>query len=475
VNDSVFRIPATELHVRGDGSLRAVTGRDLDHVEHASNIVELTTAEASELGPAYAGNALMTTLDAGDAAAMAEAMGHAVDVVEFFSLTGDIIEAGAKLDAWITNAAPDPDPAMQTLQRIDASLARIEDLALASWASQRMDNMAFLRAHSSAALHTVNAFLYRGDPHPDGIWLDKLALADRDSLIAVETFAAGGIDGGFWKRPNSLKAMSWAGDPMDYYRGWMPHLPDRAAVDSFGLVWDYRWALPALAYAIAVRFVVVRVLSQDWDEICREMQGYVGVLQDAFLRMNSGVKNPRVTDLMRHEFGTTGRMPAAAADIYGGYFVARVIYGGHFAEETLAVPPGAYPSGLNLSAYHVDAVSANIELLNNYWWGHVCTTIGLPDLLVLISNISQGACISIAKPFAGIDEWQRKVTATRTNPKARRAAKAATNLLQLETRAPEQPDPTRLFRVYEALRSDDERVRALTAQYIDELIQVDVP
>ena len=72
----------------------------------------------------------------------------------------------------------------------------------------------------------------------------ELALALRDSFIAVQTFTAD-LEGGFWLRPNSIKAISVVGDPTSFTAGWMTWIPDRAEQFSFNRVWDYRWALPA--------------------------------------------------------------------------------------------------------------------------------------------------------------------------------------------------------------------------------------
>ena len=104
--------------------------------------------------------------------------------------------------------------------------------------------------------HILKTKASRTDP----VWAAKIAIADRDSLLAAKTFS-GDITRGFWMRPASQAAISRFGNPTDWYHGWMPHMSDRAEVNQFNNVWDYRWALPALIYAVIVRLVVLKAFE----------------------------------------------------------------------------------------------------------------------------------------------------------------------------------------------------------------------
>ena len=61
--------------------------------------------------------------------------------------------------------------------------------------------------------------MVKGSSTSDPQCAARLALADRDSLIAVNTFL-GDIEEGFWLRPNSIKAISQIEDPTSAV-GWM--------------------------------------------------------------------------------------------------------------------------------------------------------------------------------------------------------------------------------------------------------------
>jgi len=95
-------------------------------------------------------------------------------------------------------------------------------------------------------------------------------------------------------RPVSLAAISWASDPTHYYTGWMSHLPDRAEVNHFQQVWDYRWGQSALIYAIVARLIVLKAFETGLESerrlFCQEIKGYAKILSSVFSKRFSGIR-----------------------------------------------------------------------------------------------------------------------------------------------------------------------------------------
>ena len=321
-----------------------------------------------------------------------EVVGLGVDFMGLFELYMNGVK---DLNDWITGKAPAPDPIIDALNKLHSKLNEINDTVLSTWVTQREDNLAFLLAHSSAALQTVLAFKQSGSPHSDPQWAPKLAIADRDSLLAVQTFTNDWM-GGFWLRPDSLKAMSWAGDPMSWTSGWMPHMPDRAEKLSFNRVWDPRWALPAAAYAIATRVAVMRIAGNDTNVMIQELQRYIEFIAQVFKKRESGVRSVgTLTERQIQNIATMG-VPTAVADIYGGYYVGGLCDPMSFFifnAKDIPKPPGFI---VNTSG-HMDAIFHNRDLLTKHWQNHVKTRIGLLKLLELngaldnaIANLTNG-------------------------------------------------------------------------------------
>jgi hypothetical protein len=137
-------------------------------------------------------------------------MGEVANTVGFVGIFFDVI---ALLLKWFEEEGP--DPLWVSLNKIHAKLNEIDDNVLATWVTEREENIAFLLSHSAAALQTANAFVKSGATRSDPEWSPKLALALRDSFVAVTTFTTS-LEGGFWLRPNSIKAISTVGDPANF-------------------------------------------------------------------------------------------------------------------------------------------------------------------------------------------------------------------------------------------------------------------
>ena len=213
-----------------------------------------------------------------------EVIGLANDLVGIYGL---FIDGVKELNDWITKKPNASDPILDTLNKINKILNQIDDLTLASWVTEREENLSFLMAHATTALQNANRFLQSGDPKTDPEWTATLALADNTSSLAINTFL-GDFEGGFWIRPNSVKALSEIVDPTSV-EGWMSYMPDRAESHSFGRVWDHRWALPIAVYVISVRIVIIHTLEFSDEIVLQEVNRYKDFIDRLFKKMESGV------------------------------------------------------------------------------------------------------------------------------------------------------------------------------------------
>jgi hypothetical protein len=261
--------------------------------------------------------------------------------------------------------------------------------------------MAFLTAHSSTALHTANAFVQTRGSRTDPVWAVRIATAERDSLLAVHTFS-NDTNGGYWLRPESLAAISWAGNAADYYSGWMPHMPDRAEVKFFKQVWDYRWALPALAYAITARVAVLKIFATgsraEHELHCTEIKSYVKILGSVFNKMSAGIRTlKKWSPLQLSWYRTTGQIPLAAADIYGGYYLGGIFFASGLRRKFLA-PDIAPPTLIEYPA-RIEDVEYDVIAFADHWSNLIYLKIGMDSFFQFISGL---AVLCDPKSYSGI-------------------------------------------------------------------------
>ena len=300
-----------------------------------------------------------------------------------------------ELNRFLGTAPAAPDPIVAALMTIQAALDALQDFALAQWVTEREDSLSLLRAHSSTALQTVNAFLQSGQSLTSPEWAPRLALADRDSLIAVNTFVDS-MEAGFWLRPNSLAAISWLRDPDSFASGWMPHIPDRAEPFPINRVWDYRWANPAMLYAIACRIAVMRGISTPPDRFRAEVSRYNLFFARVFKKIESGVRAHRALTPEQFNRIPTHGMPMAVADIYGGYFVGGQFdplfndFNGPLYPPELPTLP--FPKELLLHSAQTDIMLRNRSIVIDYFQAHVSISIGLSDLLMTAGTLERTCC-----------------------------------------------------------------------------------
>ena len=469
-----FRIPDTGLYLGDDGLLSAT-------IEPGETAAELTKDHAHLLEVVYQGQALkqMTTLSA-PTGGFTAVRGDGVDIVVteansvITHLTGvDFFGFVKKLNDWITGAHGAPDPIMAALGQLHNQLIQIQDFTLAAWLSARQENLAFLMAHSATAMQTANAFLQSNASRNDPVWAASIAIAKRDSLLAVNTFSD--INGGYWLRPYSLAAISRPGDPTGYYVGWMPHMPDRVEVNQFNQVWDYRWGQSALVYAITARLIVLKAFETGSDAervlFCQEMSRYAKLLGTVFGKRLSGIRTlERLTDAQRNWYLTTGRIPMAAVDIYGGDWIGGIFFSSGFRESWFA--PGlaapdmrSYDKGPG--PIDLTWVDDNVRAFARHWWGVLYLRTGLEELLLCISEL-QAICDAPWFSRAHIDV-KNNIRDARGDKFLNKAAYAAVALSDLVPAGDAAENASRTYILYEALRTGGDEARKIVASCVRDL------
>lgn len=454
-------------------------------VEPGEREVALARDHAAILGSVYAGRRMQTLSGHSDesglgiSSAATDFFDVVSGVVSVFTYGVDVFEIGKKLNDWIQGTPTQPDPLFSSLRQIHEGLKTILDLQLAGWVSSREDNIAFLLSHSVTALQTANRFVQVRASRTDPVWANEIAIALRDSALAVNTFAAE-VEGGYWRRPHSLPAMSVAGgrpgdvaSPPAPAIDWMPHLPDRAEVDGFGRVWDHRWALPALVYALVARAAVIRIFATgsaaERRAYCAEMNKYANVLEQVFLKMLSGIRTlDHLSEAQRHWYGVTGRFPLVAVDIYGGYYLGGIYYGSEIRRRRF--PAGLAPSPLREDPILVEDVDVAVGQFARHWWNLVAIQIGLPDLLGFISSL-RSMC---DKPWFPLfyNHVHETIRYVRRDVDGRTLASTAAQLVKWSQATDAAGEAKLTASLYTALRDGGDRTRDIMEACVRELVAV---
>ena len=449
---AVYRIPSTGLHLWADGSVGPKPAAGTD-------VVTVRPVDAPRLSAAYVGRSLQLLSTRGGAGvdATKEALERVKEGAEIVVLVGEVVKLGIELAEFLGAFEHQPDPIMLSLERLDARLGEIEDLVLASWTSSRRDQLALLRTHSATALRIVQEYMELDRPD-DPVWASKVALAERDSLFAAKAFTDGGIDGAFWLRPFSLRALGL--NPNSLYNSWMWHHPDRATLlaSPGRLVWDYRFTLPAAAYAIVVRMAVLKAVSprslQSGAAGCRELKTYARFLRAVIERIQGGIwfLDRLAEDKgSRFQFQWRGRAPVAAGQIHSGFGFYHLVHAYEW-EHLHPSNPGHWPPNLIEPFLSFEQVDANIRAVGTHWWSLVWNDIGLRELCMVISDVDGACTLPIFTRLVG--EAQRRSLLASTDVTARSAASVAAGLSQLTSTGDGVDDAVRTSRFFDALQLD---------------------
>jgi hypothetical protein len=473
MNATKFRIPDTGLYLRADGTLSPT-------VEPGETALDLTSEHAELLEVVYHGQALKQMTLLSNSGFKGSGQGDIFDIVAVEAnsvlthFTGvDFFGFAKKLNDWMTGAHGEPDPIMAALGQLQQRLIQIQDFALAAWVSSRQDNLAYLMAHSTTAIQTANAFLQSGASRNDPVWAGKIANADTLSLMAVNTFS--NTQSGYWLRPESLAAISWAGDPTSYYHGWMPHMPDRAEVNHFKQVWDYRWGQSALIYVIVARLIVLKSFetgsAPERVLYCQEIEGYYKLLGTVFSKRWSGIRKlDRLSDLQLQQFRITGRIPMAAVDIYGGDFLGGIFFMSNFRPGFFAPGIAApYMREYGTGPLNEEWVENNMREFARHWWNVLYRRTGLEELLLVISEL-QVICAAPSPWFSrAYIDVRDSVSLSMSDKSRSKAAYAAVALSDLIPAGDEAENAARTHFLYEALCTGGDQAQKIVANCVRDL------
>ena len=486
MSDPTYRIPTTGLYLEADGSL-------VPAPRAGAAVIDANEAMAADLTAAYVGKGLQLMSNTGGKAAAGEPTKDALktlgEMTEGIVLVGDLVELGLKIADFMGLFPNEKDPVMVKLEALHAYLDQIDDLVLASWTSSRRDQITLLQGHSSAALRVIQEYLELNQPQTP-LWTNRIAQADYWSLYACQVYTVSGLDGGFWVRPFSLKAIGLnpasALGPTTYTSTWGNFHPDRIQITTNPgqPVWDYRFALPAMLYAVISRIAVLKAVAprslQRGEAGCREIRGYVRFLRSVVQRIQDGmwaIQGLPTDPASRFQYAWSGYSPVAAAQMHSGYNLVRVLYG--FESEGLrAADPVTWPAGLveplgipNLTNdQRWEMGNENVRKIGVHWWGLIWRDIGMLDLCRIIPDIEKACTQPVFSRWIG--EAQQILTKASTDGTSRSQASLASGLSELTSAGNPAADSVRTFRLYQALRSENAAVRGVLARATEELLSL---
>lgn len=172
--------------------------------------------------------------------------------------------------------------------------------------------LADVQATAATARETIRSIVENHDDLTSPLTAARLAHADRDSLLAVNSFTVS-LDGGYWLRPFSSSAGG--------LREWGEKFDERAPVSSDGMVWDPRLAMPTLLYALVVRVLVLKALHADPRRYCHEIRARVQFLLSLQMRWQTGLRRKHQLSVKELQFGagfSTRPFAAGAVDVFTG-------------------------------------------------------------------------------------------------------------------------------------------------------------
>ncbi|XKJ34521.1 hypothetical protein RIU97_02630 [Streptomyces sp. 147326] len=412
-----------------------------------------------------------------------KALKEASDLVTFGS---SLFELFTELNNWLSHAPPPKDPALVLLAQLNAKMQAIEDFQLASWVTSREQHLATLRAYSHTAIVAAREYAevwwnWHGDGEPldEPYWANVIHSALHDSALAVSEL----MQPASWMRPQSLAAISNKGDPTPYPKGWMTNLPDRAEADGLFRVWDYRWALPALTYAIAARIIALKARYSPGalpgiPAVAAELEGYAQYLGEIWKRMNAGIRRGLSYATWPHrqysDFVNNGWVPAFVVDLNGGEWVGGVAFWPDLDNRNLwwwngQLPPTEYiPSGVGLGTEQW--VAKFVTLIQHWGFGHLQEATGMGELMMFIGdiwNLHDGYYRSA--PF---NTWQRSIDDITSDEDLRKDAITAAFLSDVDPTLRLSEKDSNAFYIYSALRSHRGEAEKSVEQCAEDLIRM---
>lgn len=242
------------------------------------------------------------------------------------------------------------DPLMEQIKAMDSLLhgyfKQVDQQIFASWSSTRLAMLADVQALASAARDTMRSIIVNGEDLKAPLTVSRLALADQNSLVAVNTFT-GAVESGYWLRPYSARAGG--------VEAWGTKTDDRAPVYEDGTVWDPRLALPTLLYALTVRLIVLKAMYSSPRKYCHEIKERVAFLLKVQMHWQTGIRRKLKLSTPELKIGagfSVRPFAAGAVDVFTGnhdlidvdydalnLFKARGFYNYDLPPQVAPIPP----------------------------------------------------------------------------------------------------------------------------------------
>jgi hypothetical protein len=268
--------------------------------------VELQTYAANDSSPNLA-NVFGLSKDVKDA------LSFAAQAASVISTTVGVVSAvitALKLMGFLD----EEDPYNALFNRIDQKLQVILKATLAGSTLATMQNVRSLVGHSETAAAIAIEHIKSGYP-TDALAVQSLGTADYWSRYAVTTLSGEA----YWMRVYDEEALKdpAASPPWQ----WQTGIKERAPINA-GLVWDYRFALPAWLKALTARLGVIKAMDPNHNNprYRNEILSYAKFTRFIEGRIRAGIAKAvlPIGEEQYPFFAKFNAQPSGAADIYTG-------------------------------------------------------------------------------------------------------------------------------------------------------------
>ncbi|MFI8966933.1 hypothetical protein ACIGO8_33035 [Streptomyces sp. NPDC053493] len=476
----IYRLLDAEIYLHEDGSFT--------HTPNEGDEVQDLTEAPDSMGPLYVGNRICRLPLFRDGLINDPGILALKESCELVTMGADLVSFALALENWLNNTPPSKDPNLVLLEKLHAQMKQVQDFQLASWVTSREETIDDLKADAYTAIQTVHGFFDACNAahtnvtamlENNAFWANKMAIADTDTKKAVTRLMGSSL----WMRPNSVAAMSGGGDPMDPVTGWMYHMADRAPETGFHQVWDHRWPLPALLYAMSARICVMRAVNPSLTSnagVVTEIKQYIDYLSNIWIQMSDGVRHLKFEDYtakQKSALGNSGYIPTFAADINGGEFIGGTAYTFNIHAPSMWNWHGPRPPGDLVASsdfgnfFEWFGVKKLLITVGGWAHGQVADAIGLQQLIRYCAQLHALIDPSRRLPFL---DWQRSVDDIMSDDDRRKDALAAARIVELTPEPQGENAPSRSFYIYEALHANHGETAELVGKYADDLFRLGV-
>jgi hypothetical protein len=161
--------------------------------------------------------------------------------------------------------------------------------------------------------------------------------------------------------------------------------------------------------------------------------------------------------------------------MHSGYGFVRLLYADEW-EYLHPSDPVMWPAGL-VDTYRFGNMTneqrweignENVRKVGAHWWHLIWRDIGMMELCKIIPDIERACTQPVFSRWIG--DAQKMLTKASTDEMSRSQASIANGLTQLTSSGDPAADSVRTFRLYEALRVENEAVQEVLARATEELL-----